>query len=120
MSRGDRLRESLLGLKEFGPADRELVEEAARIVDRLDRLDAVLAGDLDEWCRVEFRSGKDARLVIDDVLGEARQQANALRQIFATLKLAGTEAEEQGSDGIDEFSAKRAERRAAAALSESS
>lgn len=65
-----------------------LLEEAARISDRLDRLDALLSGDADVWCRLIARdTHKDYELQIDSALQEARQQASALRQILTTLPM---------------------------------
>lgn len=76
---------------EVGPAHRVLLDEACRIVDRLDRLDAVLAGRAD-WLRVEDRSfGENVKVTVtvDGVLAEARQQVNALRGIVTELRTAG-------------------------------
>lgn len=102
--------------RRFGAADEALLTEAARIIDRLDRLDAVLAGDLSEWASIDY-DGRTRRLVVDDALGEARQQANALRQIFSSLKVTGLELEETKADRVDEIGAKRAKRRAGAQVS---
>jgi hypothetical protein len=74
-----------------------LLEEAARIADRLDELDRVIAGkgvlnlmsfrlDLD----LEDESGDrniNVRVEFSHVLAEARQQANTLRQLVASLPL---------------------------------
>lgn len=74
-----------------------LLEEACRTVDRLDRLDALLTGDADVWCRLTHRLQTDSyELQIDAALVEARQQASALRQILTSLPL-----KESGDDGDD-------------------
>ena len=63
-----------------------LLEESCRIADRLDRLDALLNGDVDSWAHVQIgRDGASAELVIDSALAEARQQAMALRQLLGSV-----------------------------------
>jgi hypothetical protein len=96
-----------------------LAEEACRIADRLDRLEALIAGDDREWARIEFTvrgDRKEVRLVFDDALAEARQQANALRQIVTTLRVGvAGEKKAQELSALDQLAAKRADRRAAPA-----
>lgn len=94
--RGRRLWNDLAD-KITGEAHRALLEEACRIVDRLDQLDALLKGDASQWCRIETLSPRVVELRVDSPLIEARQQANTLRQIVAALPL-----EEQPRDGDDE------------------
>lgn len=65
-----------------------LLEEAARIADRLDRLDALLTGDDEVWARLVHDLRTDSyELRIDSALIEARQQASVLRQVLASLPL---------------------------------
>lgn len=75
-----------------------LLEEACRIADRLDKLDALLRGDADVWARLvhDVRT-EDYELRIDSALIEARQQANTLRQILASLPM----KEADGGDDAD-------------------
>lgn len=75
-----------------------LLEEACRIADRLDQLDALLQGDADVWCRLvhDLRT-QDYELRVDGALIEARQQANVLRQLVAALPL-----KEGGGDGDED------------------
>lgn len=69
------------------PAQLVLIEEACRIADRLDRLDAQLRGDEDAWLRfIVNDDGSEVTVVIDRALSEARQQAVALKQLFAELR----------------------------------
>lgn len=76
-----------------------LLEEACRISDRLDKLDALLIGDADVWCRlVHSLRTEDYELRIDAALIEARQQASVLRQILVGLPL----KEPDGSDDDEE------------------
>jgi hypothetical protein len=62
-----------------------LLEEACRVADRLDRLDALLVGDLDVWARLDHRRDGTTEVVVDGALSEARQQALALRQLLASI-----------------------------------
>jgi hypothetical protein len=75
------------------PSLTALVVEAARIVDRLDRLDAVLAGDAECWLRLA--EGRDGTIIVrvDAALSESRQQANVLRQLLVEI------TRRKGSDG---------------------
>jgi DNA-binding transcriptional LysR family regulator len=104
---------------ELDAAGRVLLEEACRIADRLDRLEALIAGDDREWARIEFTvrgDRKEVRLVFDDALAEARQQANTLRQIVTSLKLGQTSEKSSGKrSALDDLAAKRAGRRSAPA-----
>lgn len=73
------------------PGQLLLLEEAARIADRLDRLDAQLDGG--DWLRLQLspQSG-DVIVIVDKALSEARQQATALKQIIAELRQSGPAA----------------------------
>ena len=118
-ARAQRLWDSLTGDRDADAAWLVLAEEACRIADRLDRLEALLSGDGREWARIEWESRGDRReirLVFDDALAEARQQANALRQIVTTLKV-GVAGEKKAKElsALDQLAAKRRDRRAAPA-----
>jgi hypothetical protein len=97
------------------PAARVLAEEACRLADRLDRLDAILRGESREWVRVDSAEGLPV-LVVDKALGEARQQAVALKTILAELRQreAHAPAAPMGS-AVDELAQKRADRLASSA-----
>ncbi len=87
-AKGRRLWRELCEANEFGPEERVLLEEACRIADRLDRLDALISGDEDAWLRFRVNDdGTQVKVVIDSALSEARQQANVLKQIIAALRL---------------------------------
>src|SRR5690348_15706925 len=60
-------------------AERALAEEAVRIKARLGSLDLWISGDHDTWFDLANRVGSDVDLCINAPLGEARQQALALR-----------------------------------------
>jgi len=82
------------------PFAGELLLEACRLVDRLDRLDALLRGDSESWARVRL-PGRDAEVLIlqvDSAMSEARQQALALKQIFAELRVCAAPAPPAAGD----------------------
>lgn len=105
-----------------GPAG-VLAHEACRAVDRLDRLDAALRGKQRDWLVLAEEieqlgaSGVKVTVVIDGLLSEARQQQNALRQMLSTMGVAvpAEAMNNAGGDGVDDVSARRAARLAAAA-----
>lgn len=113
--------ESLTVGRDYDAAWAVLIEEACRIADRLDKMHALLSGDIESWARIEddYSGGgshKEIVLIFDDALAEARQQANALRQIVTSLKL-GTATDKKSGEvsALDELTAKRRDRRAAPA-----
>lgn len=110
---------SLTAGRDFDAAWAVLAEEACRISDRLDKMHALLSGDVAEWARLETDysgNGRVIRLVFDDALAEARQQANALRQIVTTLKVGHAGEKRTGAvSALDQLAAKRQDRRSASA-----
>lgn len=89
-----------------------LAGEAARLADRLDKLDELLSGDIDAWCHLTHRlMTTDYELKIDAAASEARQSAGALRQILSQLNSAESEPSTGGSFA-DELAARRADREA--------
>ena len=108
-TRGSALWDALVA-KDTSTADRVLAGEACRLADRLDKLDELLAGDVELWCRLTHRlQTRDYELKIDGAAAEARQAAAALRQIFSQLAKASA-PQSAGDDLDDELAAKRAAR----------
>lgn len=106
----------------LGPAQLVLLQEACRMADRLDRLDAVLEGR--DW--VSFQVGEgvtEVTVTVDRALSEARQQATALKQLVAELRQSSPKAAsppklpapERKAGGLGDLSARIAARRAAPA-----
>lgn len=95
-----------------------LIDEAARIADRLDNLDSIIAGK-GVLNLMRFRvadvfdsdEGKNVSVEVrfDWVLSEARQQANAFRQILVTLGVDKVErvAPEKKGTALDELANRR-------------
>ncbi|HEX6968099.1 MAG TPA: hypothetical protein VF174_04695 [Micromonosporaceae bacterium] len=109
--RGARLWEeeggdSLTGVR------RNVLEEACRLVDRLDRLDAILNGRDRAWLTLEVDDETGGiTVVVDKILSEARQQQLALKQLAAELR-AGGGAAKPATEGsiLDQLAARRAQR----------
>jgi hypothetical protein len=97
------------------PAQQVLLEEACRITDRLDKLDALLVGDAEDWLAlVEDKGDPDRQIVvIDRPLAEARQQATALKQLLVEIRAAGAgkPVSSGGAAPVDQIAQRREERR---------
>lgn len=118
MSEGsDRLARDLKVDTLSGPA-RVLAEEAVRVKSRLDGLDGWIRGSHKSWYVLGDLLDGEVSLVINAPLGEARQQALALRQILESLgKLAAAEPEVRPISQSDELKKRREERRTQAGAS---
>ena len=92
--RGVRLwSEAVSARSDWSPGDRVLLEEACRLVDRLDRCDALISGDVKAWAQIDWPfEDAPAALVISSVVTEARQGAAELRQIVKQLAIPAGEA----------------------------
>jgi hypothetical protein len=110
--RGRRLWREV-GADEDSPTRRLLVEEACRLADRLDRLDALLSGKSSAWLTLAEKSGTELTVVVDKVLSEARLHAVSLKLLIAELRQgaagsAGAAISEGGT--ADELANRRARR----------
>nr|WP_187702179.1 hypothetical protein [Dietzia sp. CQ4] len=85
MTAGQRLAESLT--EDEDPAELlAMIEEAGRIKDRLDRLDALASGEREVWLHLtELRESGEYKVSIDQPLQEARQLATVFRQMLAEI-----------------------------------
>lgn len=61
--------------------------EACRSKDRLDKLDQLLRGEADTWCRLIGDDVDGVELVIDKALDKANATANLMKQLLAALRL---------------------------------
>lgn len=122
-SRGRVLFDDLLQ-RGAGEGFGALALEAARIADRLDELDSIIAGNgVIELMRFRVPEAFDddetvVEVKFDNVLAEARQQAGALRQILTTIGLSPASGSQPTSEAkgspLDELEARRAGRGATA------
>lgn len=103
--RGAALWAEITTAHTLAPEQLEILTEACRCADRLERLDEHLHDEDMSWLDVEkLRSdGATFRVTVDAALSEARQQQNILKQLIASLRLP------------DEATGKRPQRRPGAA-----
>lgn len=88
-SRGAALWASVTESHTLAAPELEILTEACRCADRLERLDQQLTGDDMAWLDLErMRSDEhEYRVTVDAALSEARQQQNILKQLIASLRL---------------------------------
>ncbi len=102
MSRSAEFRAEVAQLKAMNPGESVLVDEACRLLDRLDRFDALLAGDQSEWATIEWPyEDAPARLVIGAVVTEARQHVAELRQVVKALDLPAAKQASRGPSKLE-------------------
>lgn len=87
-SGGAALWEALTEAHDLDTVQLVQLTEVCRMKDRLDKLDAVLRGDVDAWMRLAVSDMRDdASLVVDDALVKANQTANQMKQLLAAMRL---------------------------------
>lgn len=85
---GRELWRAIANGQDLDAAQKVQLLEACRLKDRLDKLDALLRGDVDTWARVVFKeSTGEWALNIDSAATLANQTANLLKQMLAALRL---------------------------------
>lgn len=83
-SSGDRLRRELHVDGQAYDITR-MIDEAARISDRLDGMDRLLSGDAELWLSITEVRGGLLEVRVDNVMMEARQSAAILRQLLSEI-----------------------------------
>lgn len=121
MAASDAFRKQMQNASEADSSVAVLVEEACRIIDRLDHLHQVESGK-SAWIELlHFRTSQDdeqeIHVVIDHVVSEARQQALALKTIMTHLGVGKADMSwtKKAVDPIDEIAQRRADRTASTA-----
>lgn len=85
-----------------GIAMRIMLQEAARIVDRLNRIDALLSGDENLWARLVVGRDSVLEVKVDHVLQESRQQTTVLRHLLAEISRSrGGDPGDDDADGLN-------------------
>ncbi|MGW3808844.1 hypothetical protein [Micromonospora sp. NPDC005113] len=108
--RGRRLWDEEGG-DELAGARRVVLEEACRLVDRLDRLDAIVNGRDRAWLTLELDDAGEITVVVDKLLSESRQQQLALKQLAGELRAGGATAKPAtGGSILDQLAARREKR----------
>ena len=89
MSRSDEFRAAAVKAKpEMGPSELLLLDEVCRLVDRLDNFDALLTGEREAWCSIDWPyEDSPAVVVVSSVLSEARAHVAELRQVLKALDI---------------------------------
>lgn len=87
-TRGKRLWKDLTEAHEMDAMQLVILGEACRCADRLEKLDALLRGEVEVWATlVHNLRTEDYELKIDSALSEARQQQNVMKQLLVSLRL---------------------------------
>lgn len=111
---GKAMWQDLTKGREYDAAWAALIEEACRMKDRLDKMHRLISGDISSWARIEQPDNAEGRyllLIFDDAVAEARQQANALRQIITSLKLGQANEKSAAPSALDQLAERRKKRR---------
>ena len=82
---GRALWVGIAGSFDLMPEQLVQLEEACRAKDRLDKLDALLSGDVDTWAYIDTEGVSSLR--IDAALAQANTTANLMKQLLAALRL---------------------------------
>ena len=82
---GRALWVGIAGSFDLMPEQLVQLEEACRAKDRLDKLDALLSGDVDTWAYIDTDGVPSLR--IDAALAQANTTANLMKQLLAALRL---------------------------------
>jgi hypothetical protein len=96
--RGQKLWSQVLAGWSPAPMHRELLLEACRVADRLEKLDRQLRGE--DWLR--FRTNPEEPVVyvyVDKVLTEAREQENTFKALVLELAKVASQAEPEKKGG---------------------
>jgi len=113
--RGKRMYENVLSeYPNLNAVQQELLVEGCRIVDQLELLHDITRGDAKAWAFVKMpRGGGDIYIEVDQVLDKQRQLQLALKNITATLTVAGEGSGKVEPQNVsDELREKREQRRA--------
>ena len=114
-ARGRELWESVTSQYELSPAALVLLGEACRTTDRLERMAAALSSRSTLWFElgdVELPDDAGVPIVVNGMIGEARQLQTALRQTLNQLGLvSATRSENKGVGVLDQLQARREKRR---------
>jgi hypothetical protein len=112
-ARGRRLWDEMTAGNDPSPLHREMLLEACRMADRLERLDRHLKGE--DWLRFWSRNddGTRVEVIVDKLLTEARELQSAFRMAVTDLvKAFPPKKEPKGGGVLADLAAKRAARSA--------
>lgn len=81
-------------------ATTDLIVEACRSKDRLDRLHKVVSGDVDSWTRIFNEDGGEYVLKLDTAVSEVRQLATTFRHLLTEIQRRQGDVSGGGEDGF--------------------
>lgn len=114
-AKGKHLWESVTSQYELTPAALVLLGEACRTADRLERMAAALSSRSTLWFElgdVELPDDEGIPIVVNGMIGEARQLQTALRQTLGQLGVVSSSStENKGTGVLDQLQARREKRR---------
>lgn len=114
-AKGQHLWESVTSQYELTPAALVLLGEACRTADRLERMAAALSSRSTLWFElgdVELPDDEGIPIVVNGMIGEARQLQTALRQTLGQLGVvSASSTENKGTSVLDQLQARREKRR---------
>lgn len=104
---GRALWRALVDKHELDAAQLVQLLEACRAKDRLDKLDAILRGEVDEWVKLaEGLVEGEYVMHIGSALSQANATANMLKQLLAALRLpdeiTGKRPQYRGARGVQQ------------------
>ena len=97
----------------YSPGSLVLIGEACRSVDRLERISAALASRNTFWFEVgDIEKATDAGvpIVVNGMIGEARQLQNSIRQTLNAVQLLGRAKEKDKKSALDMIAEQRQKR----------
>lgn len=114
-AKGQHLWESVTSQYELTPAALVLLGEACRTADRLERMAAALSSRSTLWFElgdVELPEDEGIPIVVNGMIGEARQLQTALRQTLGQLGVvSASSTENKGTSVLESLQARREKRR---------
>lgn len=114
-AKGQHLWESVTSQYELTPAALVLLGEACRTADRLERMAAALSSRSTLWFElgdVELPEDDGIPIVVNGMIGEARQLQTALRQTLGQLGVvSASSTENKGTSVLESLQARREKRR---------
>lgn len=116
-AKGRALWDSVVSAYTLTPAALAMLGEACRTADRLERMAAALSSRSTLWFEVEpsladqdVDTGAEFSVVVNGMIGEARQLQTTLRQTLTTLGVVGVEAANTGQEStsvLDQLAQRR-------------
>ena len=99
---GEAFLASMGALSDLPAPVRPLVERYARHVDIARHIERLLDGDEQSWVKVRVPDLGDARLIVNNVIAEHRQQSEQMRKLASEIRQAIAAARDGAGDREEE------------------